>query len=99
MKKMIPDIHGLCWSEYNWCGTRLFVGAVYWPPTRKGDNEATRKRYSRRVKKIIGIMDKLSNFGIVLLQGDLNAQMGRKFVKESPSGKTNSHGRAWIEHL
>lgn len=25
-------IKGVTWTEYAWCGRKLFIGVIYWPP-------------------------------------------------------------------
>ena len=96
----IDDVDGVNWTEYNWCGVRLFIGAVYWPPARSQGNKYCDLRYEKRVETTIKNMDTLCEYGIVILHGDLNATMGTEYVSKTAGKlKKNSHGRAWIKHL
>ena len=89
--KRVPRVDGVYWSEYKWCTSKLFIGAIYWPPTKEGGNDSTGRRYERRVKQLLQNMDTLSAYGIVIIHGDLNARMGTNFIQNSIDKKTNSH--------
>ena len=36
-------IKGVMWVEYDWCGTRLFIGSTYWPPLRSKEEDRVRR--------------------------------------------------------
>ena len=85
--------------EFDWCGTKLFLGAVYWPPDTNTTKVKGYNKYEKQVQQTLHTMNYLNNFGMVILHGDPNARMATAVVKSSDDNQTNKFGEIWIRLL
>ncbi len=92
-------VKGVMWTEYEWCGARLFLGSTYWPPLRSKVGDRIKRNntlpdYKVRIDELIKTMDVLDTMGYVILTGDLNARFGDAFTDNTEDTNPNSTGRA-----
>ncbi len=54
LKKLkLKIIQGVLWVEYKWCGRKLFIASVYWPPLKnyRDDNKKITKKQQKQQQK------------------------------------------------